>query len=64
MVIMKYQNEIEYLYDTAKELRYLAASEPQIAHDLRAMAEELEEMAARFKSPDTRVKVPLWRRRT
>jgi hypothetical protein len=40
MVIMKYQNEIEYLYDTAKELRYLAASEPQIAHDLRAMAEE------------------------
>ncbi len=43
----------EYLYDRSRKMRALAASEPQIEHDLLRMAQELEAIAAELKQDDS-----------
>ncbi len=41
--------QTEYLYETAKVLRALAQDEPGIAAQLRELAQEIEQMAARLE---------------
>jgi hypothetical protein len=40
---------VEYLYDRARQLRALVASEPQIQHDLLRIAQELDAIAAELE---------------
>jgi len=41
-------DEIAFLHEAAAELRAIAAAAPNMAGELRRMAEELEEKAAEF----------------